>query len=124
MAIDFARGRDVQAEGECRDMMKRRPSDTHTRWCWGMLAARRGDRAVADSLIDVLERMSGGRLPPIRRLYQAEIAAALGDRERAVTLLRKGFASGLPFGVEHHANPFLQSLVGFQPFDDLIKPKG
>lgn len=124
MAIDFARGRDAQAAGECAEMRKRRPSDTHTRWCLGMLAARRGERAVADSLIGVLERMSAGRLPPVRRLYQAEISAALGDRERAVLFLRKGFASGLAFGVEHHANPFLQPLVGFPAFEELIKPKG
>lgn len=124
IAIDLARGRDAQAAGECREMARRRPSDTHTRWCLGMLAARRGERAVADSLIDVLERMSAGRLPPVRRLYQAEIAAALGDRERAVALLRKGLGSGLAFGVEHHANPFLQPLAGFPPFEELIKPKG
>ena len=124
IAIDLARGRDVQALAECREMERRRPSDTHTRWCLGMLAARKGQRAIADSLIDVLERMSAGRLPPARRLYQAEIAAALGDLERAVGFLRKGFASGLQFGVEHHANPFLRPLVAYPPFEELIKPKG
>ena len=60
---------------------------------------------------------------------QAAIAAALGERARAVTLLREAIRNGV--GIvrgadvfEDDADPFFLSLHGYPPYDDLVKPAG
>jgi hypothetical protein len=52
------------------------------------------------------------------------LAALLGERERAVELLRDAFARGLSMSTAVHRLIDLESLRGFAPFDDLMKPKG
>ena len=55
---------------------------------------------------------------------QAEIAAALGERERATRLLREAFAEGLHFDSFYHSDYQFEPLWGYPPFDELLRPKG
>jgi hypothetical protein len=61
------------------------------------------------------------------KLLQAEIAAALGERDRAVQLLRQGLGLGLGMqrlGGELFGNADLEPLFGYPSFEELVKPNG
>jgi hypothetical protein len=74
-----------------------------------VLAARRGDRAAALAADSVLAAPSRPNLDPNLDPYadgrptywRARIAATLGDRERAVTLLREALQAGLMYPALH-----------------------
>ena len=55
----------------------------------------------------------------------AQTAAALGERERAVELLRETIAGSKAYwGLAFHSNRNLESLWDYPPFQVLIRPKG
>jgi len=59
------------------------------------------------------------------KLLQAEVAAALGERERAVQLLHEGLALGMgleSLGGGLVGNSDLEPLFGYPPFEKLLKP--
>lgn len=92
----------------------------------GAAAARMGDRAGAEDAIQRLATL-GSSVPAAleqTNLYRARIAAVLGDRDRAVDLLRRAFAAGQPFGIWVHRDLDLESLRGYPPFEELVEPKG
>ena len=98
-------------------------------WGWlgiaGIAAAHLNDRAEAERvdrlLAAVADRYSFG-LPDF---YRARIAAALGQGDRAVGLLRQSFARGLSYldALESHA-PEFTSLAARRDYRDLMEPKG
>ena len=55
---------------------------------------------------------------------RACIAAILGEREEAVSLLRQAHAEGLRFSVNIHIDFDLDSLRGYAPFEEFTRPKG
>jgi len=82
-------------------------------------AARRAEQALAD----VKPRYMRGTL----KLLQAEVVAALGERDRAVQLLREGLAMGMGLellGGGVFGNPDLEPLFGYPPFEELLRPTG
>jgi TolB-like protein/tetratricopeptide (TPR) repeat protein len=90
----------------------------------GAAAARRGDpesaRRFAKALADL-------RLPPMRggaTRWRARIAALLGERDEAVALLQRAFSEGLDYGIWLHRDADLESLAGFPPFEELVRPRG
>jgi tetratricopeptide (TPR) repeat protein len=100
------------------------PHDVNFQGYLGVLAARRGDREEALRISDRLEGMAD-RYEFGRDLYwQACIAAQLGERERAMVLLREAHARGRPFLVLLHADMDLEPLHDYPPFQDFIRPKG
>ncbi len=93
----------------------------------GITAAKLGDRQGALEA----ERMLAAANPRYERgtpkLLQAEIAAALGERDRAVQLLRQGLGLGMGLqrlGGELFGNADLEPLYGYPPFQELVKPNG
>ncbi len=91
----------------------------------GVLAARMGDRDLAQQIADSLGRLTGRYLfaDPLR--WRARIAAQVGNSEDALHLLDQESAVGsggstlLPFG-----DFDLIPLQGYAPFKALITPKG
>jgi len=55
--------------------------------------------------------------------WQALIAAQLGDRDRAVALLREAYGHGASYGVWMHDYPQLDALCGYPPFERFIAPR-
>ena len=55
---------------------------------------------------------------------RAMLAAALGERERALNLLRDAFSEGVPYGLWLHSEPAFASLRDYPPFQELLQPKG
>jgi hypothetical protein len=86
--------------------------------------ARLGDR---DGASDVDERLAAIDRPYLygqTTLWRARIAAVLGERERAVVLLRNAFAEGLRYGIWLHRDIHFESLSDHAAFQELKRPKG
>ncbi|MGE5237108.1 MAG: protein kinase domain-containing protein [Acidobacteriota bacterium] len=90
----------------------------------GILAAKTGDRAAAQTVETQLalldDTASRGRFSWLR----ACIVAQLGDRDRAVGLLRDALGHGFTDVAALHVYVFLEPLHGYAPFEELIEPKG
>ena len=67
----------------------------------GVLAARRGDRAAAMAAERALAELREPYLLGRHTYWRARIAALLGDRERAVTLLRDALKEGRTYPMLH-----------------------
>ena len=98
--------------------------------CWGQrgaAAALRGDTAMARAAALTIQRMA--LTPRLRQadasMALAQIFAALGDDDRAVTYLRDAFSKGTPWGfyarLPFAPFPRLQAHEGFM---ELMRPKG
>ena len=91
----------------------------------GRIAAASGDSVgahAADSALAARGRGTGGT----NTLERAFIAADLGQRERAVTLLQEAFAEGYGFNIRWrlHWLTDTKSLRGYPPFEQLLQPQG
>ena len=83
----------------------------------GVVVARRGDREEAYRISRLFEEGEG---PSAGAYGRAQIAVALGERERAMVLLRQ-VDRGLG-GL--HEDPLLEPLWDYPPFRELMRPKG
>ena len=90
----------------------------------GVLAARTGDRAAAMRISEALGSLERPYLSGQHLYWQARIAAVLGERERAVTLLRNAYAEGRRHDASVHAEMDFESLRDYPPFRELLRPKG
>jgi tetratricopeptide (TPR) repeat protein len=90
----------------------------------GVLAARQNDparaRVLARRLAAIPPRYNFG----IPTVWRARIAAALGQRDSAVTLLRQAFAEGREYDLWLHRDQDLAALRDYPPYLELIRPKG
>jgi DNA-binding winged helix-turn-helix (wHTH) protein/Tfp pilus assembly protein PilF len=103
------------------------PADAEYTGILGVIAARRGDAARAQALSDQLAKVSTGNWrtgAASAILWRACIAAVLGERQRAVDLLREAFARGAPYGPYIHSSPEFESLADYPPYVELLRPKG
>jgi tetratricopeptide (TPR) repeat protein/predicted Ser/Thr protein kinase len=99
-------------------------TDPNAKAYLGLLAARTGDKGEAERILEEL-RQSHRRYSFGKDVYAAAcIAAQLGDRERAVELLRTSFAQGWDMAPGPLWDMDLEPLHGYAPFEELMKPKG
>jgi len=100
------------------------PRDVNAHGFLGVLAARLGDLDEARRISDELE----GTADPYdhgRDVYwQACIAAQLGERDRAMALLREAFRRGRRFGIQTHRDMDLEPLHGDARFEEFLTPAG
>jgi tetratricopeptide (TPR) repeat protein len=97
--------------------------DVNRRGYVGVLAARRGDRAAALAADSALSALRRPYLAGRHTYWRARIAALLGDRERAVTLLQDALREGQIYSVLH-GQADLASLHGFPAFEELVRRAG
>lgn len=105
------------------------PSNTYYQGRLGTLAARRSDREEALRIAEKLR--SRGTQECDCTFLSARILALLGDKDRAVALLRDSIAGGLTrdesddygYGFTYSHSMDLEPLHGYPPFEELIKPK-
>jgi tetratricopeptide (TPR) repeat protein len=90
----------------------------------GVAAARAGDRATAVKVVGELERLDRKYLFGEHTWCRAAIAANLGEKEKAVELLREAIAQGQPYGSWLHRSFALEPLWDYLPFVELLRPKG
>jgi tetratricopeptide (TPR) repeat protein len=90
----------------------------------GVVMARLGARDEASGIDERLAAIDRPYLYGRATLWQARIAAVLGERERAVNLLRNAFAEGLSYGIWLHLDVSFESLQDDPAFHELMRPKG
>jgi len=90
----------------------------------GSKNARRGDREGAMKISDELAAIDRRFLFGRHTYWRACIAAHLGEKERAVALLRESFSQGRSYRVGLHRDINLEPLWDYQPFKELLRPKG
>jgi hypothetical protein len=81
-----------------------------------------GDRVRARSAADSLGALKRRWLFGSHTFWSAAINGALGERERAVQLLRQANGEGQSMDTWHY-NDALTSLHGYAPFDALVRPQ-
>ncbi|MDH7514194.1 MAG: tetratricopeptide repeat protein, partial [Clostridiales bacterium] len=90
----------------------------------GTLAARRGDREGAMRVFEELGKLERPFLLGQHLWWQARIAALIGEKEKAVALLKEAFSQGSDYGVSLHRDIDLEPLWDYPPFKELLRPKG
>ena len=94
----------------------------------GVTAARRGDVEAANEIDAQLLSVDRPYLLGFNTYWRSRIAAVLGDREHAVSLLREALAAGQrQYGGNQywiHAVMDFESLVDYPQFQELVRPKG
>jgi tetratricopeptide (TPR) repeat protein len=89
----------------------------------GAIAARQGDRPRVREITSRLAALPRAYSFGVPTVWRARIAAALGERDAAVDLLRTAFAEGREYDLWLHRDQDLASLRGYAPFEALIRPK-
>jgi len=114
-----------QADSLMKQLVAEAPTNVDYQGGLGVLAARRGDRTLAQHIDQMLGALSRPYLNGFPTYYRAQIAAVLGDRSRAVELLRDAIAQGAVDPGDHlHSEPAFAGLHGYPPFEEVIRPKG
>jgi tetratricopeptide (TPR) repeat protein len=90
----------------------------------GAIHARLGATTGAREMSDLLRELDRPYLLGQHTYWRARIAALLGDHDEAVRLLWQSVGEGVSFGVVMHADPDLEPLHDFAPFQEFIRPKG
>jgi hypothetical protein len=99
-----------------------RPDQLHYMGYIGTAAARLGDRPTALVSMKLLER-AGGDSRGIYTYWRADIAALLGERDRALALLREARDQGNAIYFKMHSDPDLESLRGEPAFVEIERPR-
>jgi tetratricopeptide (TPR) repeat protein len=104
-----------------------RPDDLDALGQLGVIAARQKDRAGAAGADQRLVGVTRPYLFGAHTYRRARIAAQLGERARAVQLLREALAQGYRRNwttLTLHSDPDLEPLRGYAPFEEFMRPKG
>jgi DNA-binding winged helix-turn-helix (wHTH) protein/tetratricopeptide (TPR) repeat protein len=89
----------------------------------GAIAARQGQSSRALEISETLRNIDAPDLFGRHTYWRACIAALLGDKERAVALLREALGQGEYRGLRLHQDPHLEALRDFAPFVELTRPQ-
>jgi tRNA A-37 threonylcarbamoyl transferase component Bud32 len=87
-----------------------------------MVQAARGDRARARAIADSLGAVRSPWLFGVYVYWQAAITGAIGEKARAVELLKQAHREGFTMR-KWHSYTELDSLRGYPAFEELIHPK-
>jgi hypothetical protein len=90
----------------------------------GVIAAATGDHTQARRIFDEMPESDSPSAPALRGYWRACIASHLGEKDRAIELLKESYASGRRYGFEDHIDIDLEPLWDHPPFQELIEPKG
>jgi tetratricopeptide (TPR) repeat protein len=90
----------------------------------GIVAAQRGDRALAERIEAELAAREDSYDHGGNTYNRARIRARLGDLDRAVELLRQAHAQGQPIAAWIRMDPDLEPLRAHPAFRELVRPRG
>lgn len=113
-----------EARSVLNQLASETPGHMGVRGYLGALAARLDDRAEAIAISGGLSGTAAPREFGVDSYRQARIASLLGDRERAVALLRDAWARGWAYSIAVHRDVDLEPLRGYPPFEEFMRPKG
>jgi tetratricopeptide (TPR) repeat protein len=113
-----------EAKSIFEELGKKSPDNMVYQRYVGCIAARQGDREEAWKVSEWLKNLKQPYLLGEHTYYRACIAAILGERDEAVTLLQDSFLQGYPYRIYLHPDFDFESLWDYPPFKELLKPKG
>ena len=113
-----------QAQDIAAELAKERPGDVDDLGTLATLAVRLRRPAEARRIEAELAAVNRPYLHGDHTYWRARIAAQLGEKERAVALLREAFSQGYGFPISIHRDMDLEPLWDYPPFQELLKPKG
>ena len=113
-----------EAESVFEELAKEAPDNIWYQRYVGCIAARQGDREKALKVSEWLKNLKQPYLRGEHTYYRACIAAILGDKDQAVTLLKEIFLQGFGYSLDFHSDFDFESLWDYPPFIELLKPKG
>lgn len=117
-------GRWAEARAVYRQLAAEWPNAWAFRGRLGVIAARVGDRDEALRHERVIAETRRPYAFGEDIVWRATIAAALGERERAVRLFRQAIDEGLAIHDGFHTLVGLEGLRGYPPYDRLMRPGG
>lgn len=117
-------GRWEEAKTIFEELAKKLPDNIEYQRYVGCIAARQGDREKALKVSEWLKNLKQPYLFGKHTYYRACIAAILGEKEQAVTLLKESFLQGFGYSIDLHRDFDFESLWDYPPFKELLKPKG
>ncbi|MCJ7630704.1 MAG: hypothetical protein MUO50_20190 [Longimicrobiales bacterium] len=113
-----------EAERLLVPLVSETPGDVASRGLLGILKAKQADREGAEQVSQALAAWD----PPVRNgggsVWQARIAAQLGELDEAVRLLERAMEEGWSVRDNPHRDPFLKPLRGHPAFEEFMRPKG
>ncbi len=114
------------AQGLYEELAEEFPENTWYLAWLGKLAARRGDHEEAMRFSEALRSVEFPQREWWHTNSRAAIAAVLGDREEAMTLLQQVVDQIVPgdYWVLLHQDIDFESLHDYPPFQEFIRPKG
>jgi tetratricopeptide (TPR) repeat protein len=117
-------GRWAEARAIVDGLLQEEPGNVEYMGLLGSLAARTGDPEEARRMSVRLESMEIPYDWGNSTFLRARIAALLGERERAVELLRAAHEQGWGFFRNLHTEMDFEGLQGFGPFEEFKRPNG
>jgi tetratricopeptide (TPR) repeat protein len=90
----------------------------------GVISARQGDRAAALAISAQLRDLDGRYLFGANNMARARVAAALGERQQAVALIRAALAAGYRYSLALHRDVYFEALRDYAPFQELTFARG
>jgi serine/threonine protein kinase/tetratricopeptide (TPR) repeat protein len=113
-----------EAKSIFEELAKESPDNIGYQGYLGFIAARQGDRGKALKISEWLKNLKQPYLFGGHVYYRACIAAILGEKDEAVTLLKESFMQGNNYSLDFHRDFDLESLWDYPPFIEFLKPKG
>jgi len=98
------------------------PNEFYTLGALGVARALLGDREDAERISAQLEDINVPYSFGNTSVWQARIAAALGNKDQAMGFLRRAFSEGTSMDDWIHREPAFRSLVNHPPFQELLQP--
>jgi tetratricopeptide (TPR) repeat protein len=113
-----------EAKSIFEEFAKKSPDNIEYQRYLGCIVARQGDREKALKTSEWLRDLKQPYLRGEHTYCRACIAAILGEKDQALTLLKDSFLQGYTPGLNLHTDFEFESLWDYPPFQELLKPKG
>jgi tetratricopeptide (TPR) repeat protein len=123
-AAHYYLGEYDEAERLSREHLTELPASFQAHALLGVIAARRGDTAVAMAVADRLAALDRPYLHGANTWWRARIAAVLGSRDEAIRLLEQAYLEGLHLWQPLHVEPDFDPLRTYPPFVAFGRPRG
>ncbi len=120
----YQAGRWEEARAVFALLAAEQPENVHYLGYLGVLAVRTGDHLEAQRIDRALASNKQPYVHGAHTYWRARIAAAAGNRERAMQHLRESFTQGRAFGLVLHREHEFEPLRDHPAFRELLRPKG
>ena len=113
-----------EAQAVFAELAENDPENIEYKGRMGLLAARRDEQDKALKISKELENINRPYSFGRPTYMCARMASLFGEKEQAVALMRKAFSQGLEYGAYLLCEMDLEPLRDYEPFQELLKPKG